>query len=262
VLVRLGHQVQEVSRALTQAAVRPLVTTRRPSRRLRDLAAVGLLCGLGAILLTGYATYRIWAQGARDEAAPAGAIVVLGAAQYNGRPSPVFEARLQHAVDLYQQGLAPYLIVTGGKQRGDRWTEAETARRYAIAHGVPASAILLEDRGRTTLESLTSVAAILREHGIPNAVFVSDPSHMLRVLRIADDMGIDALGSATRTSPVRELTTRAEATLHELGALAFYFVTGQASAPDPALAAGGNAPAATPSVAPGATDRPSGGSAP
>ena len=261
-LVRIRAQVQEVSRALTQEAVPAFVTsvTPRPSHHLRDLAAVGLLCGLGVVLLTAYATYRIWAQASMDQAGPSGAIVVLGAAQYNGRPSPVFEARLEHAVTLYHEGFAPWFVVTGGKQLGDRWTEAETARRYALAHGVPASAILMEDTGRTTLESLTSVARILRARGIDDALFVSDPTHMLRVLRIAEDRGLRSTGSPTRTSPMRELSTRVVATVHELGALALYFVTGQSGSVDPALGAvGATTPEATaaPSTAPVASPAPS-----
>ncbi len=149
-----------------------------------DLIRLGLAATVGAILLAGYATYRIWEQGARDEQRPAGAIVALGAAQYNGAPSPVFAARLDHAVSLYLAGLAPYLVVTGGKADGDRWTEAAVARVYALERGVPDGAILVEDRGRTTLESLEAVAEVLRAQGIRDAIFVSDRTHMLRVIRI------------------------------------------------------------------------------
>jgi uncharacterized SAM-binding protein YcdF (DUF218 family) len=228
-LVRLGPEVQEVSRALSPA-------TPRARRRVRDLLLVGLAAGIGAVMVTGYATYRIWTEGGRDEARPASAIVVLGAAQYNGRPSPVFAARLDHAIDLFERGYAPLLVVTGGKQTGDRWTEAEAARRYAIAKGVPASAIAQETKGRTTLESLDGVAALLARRGVSDAIFVSDPTHILRVLRIARDVGLTGYGSPTRTSPVdRDATSRAEATLHELGALAIYFVA--RSAPPGELAA-------------------------
>jgi uncharacterized SAM-binding protein YcdF (DUF218 family) len=192
----------------------------------RDALIGGLVLGLGAVALIGFATFRIWETGARDERRAAGAIVVLGAAQYDGRPSPVFEARLEHAVSLYHDGLAPLLIVTGGKRPGDRITEAETARRYAVGHGVPDAAIVLEDRGRSTRESLDSVVDILAARGIGDAIFVSDPTHMFRVLRIARDGGITALGSPTRTSPVdRELGRRVDATVHEIGALALYFLT-------------------------------------
>ena len=199
---------------------------------IRDLVRIGVIVVTGTVLLGGYATYRIWEQGARDEQRPAGAIVVLGAAQYDGRPSAVFAARLDHAVALFDSGVAPYLVVTGGKQPGDRTTEAETARAYALANGVPASAILMEDAGRTTLESLRAVARILADKGIADAVFVSDPTHMLRVLRIAQDEGIRAFGSPTRTSPIEADRSRyLDATVHELGALAQYFLTGAGEVP-------------------------------
>jgi uncharacterized SAM-binding protein YcdF (DUF218 family) len=134
-------------------------------------------------------------------------------------------------VQLYLSGLAPYLVVTGGGAPGDRTTEAAVARAYAVERGVPASAILMEDRGRTTLESLVSVEAILRERDIGNALFVSDRTHMLRVLRMADDLGITAWGSPTRTSPSdSDLGRRIDATAHELGAMALYLLAGQAPA--------------------------------
>jgi uncharacterized SAM-binding protein YcdF (DUF218 family) len=183
---------------------------------------------VGGFIAFGWATYRIWDTGNRDDRQKADAIVVLGAAQYNGRPSPVFRARLDHAVDLYDAGVSRYLVVTGGKAVGDRTTEAAAARAFAIARGVPASAILVEDRGRTTLESLNAVATILHEHQLASAVFVSDRTHMLRVLRIARDQGIASYGSPTATSPTdATFVSRADATLHELGALALYFVSGQ-----------------------------------
>lgn len=218
-----------MSRALSPAtaALVPAraATTRGHRVRLLIVGGLAILVGLG--LATAYTVERIWAVGDRDDVRKAGAIVVLGAAQYDGRPSPVFEARLAHAVELYRAGWAPWLIVTGGKRPGDRTTEAETAQRYAVDHGVPAEAILMEDSGRNTLESLRSVVGILDSKGLHDAVFVSDPSHMLRVLRIARDRGVDGVGSPTRTSPTdRDLTTRLDATVHELGALALYFVTG------------------------------------
>ncbi len=182
---------------------------------------------LGGVLAIGYTTYRIWDLGGRDDARPADAIVVLGAAQYDGRPSPVFEARLRHAVDLYHAGIAPVFVVTGGKLPGDRTTEAAAARTYALANGVPDRAILVEDAGRTTLESLRSVAGLLREHDLTTAVFVSDRTHMLRVLRIATDIGVDAYGSPTTTSPIEGTwARRLDATVHEVAALGVYFIAG------------------------------------
>jgi uncharacterized SAM-binding protein YcdF (DUF218 family) len=193
----------------------------------RDLAKIALAALAGAFVVAGYATWRIWDQGGRDESRVADAIVVLGAAQYNGVPSPIFEARLAHAVDLYHGGIAPVLVVTGGKLPADRTTEAAAARAYALANGVPDGAILVEDQGRTTLESLRSVAEMLEERGLTSAVFVSDRTHMLRVLKIARAEGIEAFGSPTTTSPSESSPIdRLRATIHELGALGVYFVSG------------------------------------
>ena len=193
----------------------------------RDVTRLAVASVAGLLFVLGYVSYRIWDQGNRDESRPADAIVVLGAAQYNGRPSPVFEARLDHAIALYRAGIAPVLVVTGGKLPGDRTTEAAAARTYALANGVPDGAILVEDRGRTTLESLRTVGSMLRDRGEGSAGFVSDRTHMLRVLRIARDQGIAAYGSPTTTSPSDATAPRRlEATIHELGALGLYFLAG------------------------------------
>jgi uncharacterized SAM-binding protein YcdF (DUF218 family) len=189
------------------------------------VALIGIVV---VIAVAGYAAYRIWDQAGRDERRAADAIVVLGAAQYDGRPSPLFAARLDHAIELYHEGLAPRLIVTGGKREGDRTTEAASARDYAVRHDVPEDAILVEATSRTTLQSIRGVEALMRDSGLRTAVFVSDPTHMLRVLRMAADVGIDAYGSPTRTSPLeRDPVGRLDATVHELGALGVYFLTGE-----------------------------------
>jgi len=195
---------------------------------LRALARLIVLVAVIGLGLAGYAAFRIWDQGNRDEQRSADAIVVMGAAQYDGRPSPLFAARLDHAIELFHTGIAPRLIVTGGKQEGDRTTEAASALAYAVSHGVPGEAILAEDLSRTTLQSIRGVAGLMRDEGLKTAVFVSDPSHMLRVLRMAADEGIEAFGSPTRTSPLeRDPVRRADAIIHELGALAVYFVSGE-----------------------------------
>lgn len=215
-LVRLWRQVQEVPR--------PLSAGGRP----RVLVRVVLLVLIGSTAVAGYAAYRIWDQAGRDERRAADAIVVMGAAQYDGRPSPLFAARLDHAIALFHEGVAPRIIVTGGKREGDRTTEAASARAYAVRHDVPDDAILAEDTSRTTLQSIRRVAALMDHEGLRSAVFVSDPTHMLRVLRMAADSGIDAYGSPTRTSPLEgDVSARLDATVHELGALALYFVTGE-----------------------------------
>ncbi len=204
----------------------------------RTLAAVALAGVAGGLALAGYATLRVWQRGDVDEAprvTAADAIVVLGAAQYDGRPSPVFRARLDHAISLWRAGHAPLLVMTGGSLPGDRTTEAATGRDYAVAQGVPREAILMEDRGRSTQESLQSVAEILEGRGAGATLFVSDRLHMLRVLRMAKDLGIDAYGSPTATSPSdATLDRRLDATVHELGALAWYGLVGRPAPERPA----------------------------
>ena len=197
---------------------------------IRVVGRLLLVSLVGILLVAGWMTYRIWDIGNHDEQQPVDAIVVLGAAQYNGRPSAILKSRLEHAIDLYDAGLAHYLVVTGGKAEGDRTTEAASARAFAIQRGVPSAAILVEDRGRTTLESLRGVAGVLRDHDLATALFVSDRTHMLRVLKIARDEGIVAFGSPTATSPSDATApNRLEATLHEIGGLMLYFVIGQTS---------------------------------
>ncbi len=194
---------------------------------LRTVLQVALAAALASVGIVGYMAAQISAQGARDERRAADAIVVLGAAQFNGRPSDVFRARLQHAVQLHGLGLARYLVVTGGKLPADTTTEAAVARAWAIDHGVPEEAILAEDQGRTTLESLEAVGGIFRRHGLRTGLFVSDETHMLRVLRMASDQGIEAWGSPTRTSPTDlDDGRQRKAMLHELAGLAAYYVGG------------------------------------
>jgi uncharacterized SAM-binding protein YcdF (DUF218 family) len=195
----------------------------------RDLVRIGAWLIAGSVVVGLYTVYRISSQGDRDERRPADAIVVLGAAQFNGVPSDVFAARLDHAVELYQAGLATYLVVTGGKQPGDRTTEAATARAYAIARGVPDAKILMEDTGRNTLDSIEAVGAIFRAHHFGSGLFVSDRTHMLRVLRMASDQGILAWGSPTTTSPTdTDPARRQRAVAHELaGLIAYYFGGGR-----------------------------------
>jgi len=140
--------------------------------------------------------------GRRDEARPASAIVVLGAAQYEGRPSPVLRARLDHALGLWHRGLAPRLILTGGRGVGDTTSEAEAGKHYVMRHGVPEAAISLETNGRTTSESLHAVSVMMRVNGNRSVLLVSDPFHMLRLTILARRLGLRPLPSPTRTSPI------------------------------------------------------------
>lgn len=137
----------------------------------------------------------------RDSARPADAIVVLGAAQYDGRPSPVLKARIDHALNLFNRKLAPRLIVTGGRGEGDTTSEAAVARNYALRRGVPDSAILLESSGRTTEESIRAVASILEARDLNSAVLVSDPAHMFRLWVLAHRFGVTPYTSPAQTSP-------------------------------------------------------------
>jgi len=138
----------------------------------------------------------------RDAAAPADAIVVLGAAQYNGRPSPVFRARLDHAAALFRRGLAPRLLVTGGVGTGDTVSEAVVGRRYLVAGGTDTSAVVAIGTGRSTEPSLQAAAAWIRAHGGRRAILVSDDFHMLRLSITARRLGLVPLGSPARASPI------------------------------------------------------------
>ena len=149
----------------------------------------------------------IW--GARDGAQPADAIVVLGAAQYVGRPSPVLKARLDHALDLWKRGLAPRLILTGGTGAGDTTSEAAVSRKYVMRRGVPDSAILLENEGRTTSQSLQAVAEMMRSRQLGRAILVSDPFHMLRLRILSNRFGVVSFTSPTQTSPISANRTEA-----------------------------------------------------
>ena len=140
--------------------------------------------------------------GRREEAQAADAIVVLGAAQYVGRPSPVLRARVDHAVSLWKRGLAPTLILTGGTGVGDTTSEAAVARKYAMSKGVPDRAIVLEIKGRTTSESMRAVARIMEDREQESVILVSDPFHMLRLSILARRHGLDPYTSPTRTSPI------------------------------------------------------------
>lgn len=138
----------------------------------------------------------------RDTARPSSAIVVLGAAQYDGHPSPVLRARLDHAIDLWRRGLAPRIIFTGGRGEGDTTSEGAVGRRYALGRGVPDSAILVESTGRTTSESMSAVARMMRGAARPDVILVSDPFHMFRLTIVAHRLGLTAHTSPTRTSPI------------------------------------------------------------
>ncbi len=153
---------------------------------------------------------QVWSTGRSDHDRPVDAIVVMGAAQYDGRPSPQLKARLDHVVELWNDGLAPMVIVTGGNRPGDRFTEAEASRRYLIDAGVPESVIEGEETGTSSWESLDNVAAQADSWGVRTVLLVSDPFHSLRIRLMAEELGLSAHTSATDTSPVRGWTAARE----------------------------------------------------
>jgi len=165
-------------------------------RRILTVAVVAVF----ALWVVSATAVLIWAS--RDEARPAQAIVVLGAAQYAGKPSPVLRARLDHALDLWNRHLASLLILTGGTGSGDTTSEAAVGRTYARKRGVPDSAILVENEGRTTSESMRAVAGMLEVRGLQTALLVSDPFHMLRLRILARRFGFTPYTSPTQTSPI------------------------------------------------------------
>lgn len=146
----------------------------------------------------------------QDQRRPVDAIVVLGAAQYNGKPSPVLRARLDHALALYREGLSPTVVVTGGIGEGDRVSEATVGRAYIVAHDVADSAVVVRPDGRSTQASIRSVADWARDHGVRRVLLVSDPFHMLRLRLEARLAGLEAFTSPTTTSPI-SLNPRSEA---------------------------------------------------
>jgi len=165
--------------------------------------AAGLLA-VGVIVLAVYllAVARdIRRQSTVDEARPADVILVLGAAEYRGRPSPILEARLNHALFLYRQGLAQQVITTGGKGGDPRFTEGEVGRAYLSRHGVPSEAIIVESEGETTVHSTAAAAEIMRRMDLHSCIVVSDGYHIYRVKRMLQFQGIDVYGSPRPTEP-------------------------------------------------------------
>jgi uncharacterized SAM-binding protein YcdF (DUF218 family) len=162
--------------------------------------ALGIVVVLG--LYVGGTFFQVWRASREDQARPAGAILVMGAAQYNGDPSPVYEARLQHALELFDQELADTVVVTGGQQEGDQFNEAQAGEMWLIDAGVPEENILLETDGRNSWESLAASSRFLADDGIEDVIVVSDPYHSKRLEEIADEVGLDAFVSPTEDSPV------------------------------------------------------------
>jgi uncharacterized SAM-binding protein YcdF (DUF218 family) len=189
---------------------------------LRKIVVAVLLLGLTYL---GTLAFLVWEQSRDDEVRSSDAIVVLGAAQYDGAPSPVFRARLNHAAFLFDTDVSKLIIVTGGKQPGDRFTESEAGANYLLGEkGIASDQILTESEGTTTLESLRGVARIADQEGIDSVLLVSDPLHSRRIKTMALDLGFDS----AYTSPAsyvelnRSRATKVRELLHEVASLLAY----------------------------------------
>jgi uncharacterized SAM-binding protein YcdF (DUF218 family) len=197
----------------------------------RHPVASGLLAVALAVVATlALTAVAVWRAAHHDDASEidrADLIVVLGAAQYGGEPSPVFAGRLDHAALLFEQGRAPQVVVVGGNRPGDRSTEAEAGRAYLVAGGLPVDAVVAEPVGRTTQESLRNLASWMRERRLSSAFLVSDPWHNLRIERMAADLGFEGHASATWTSAARTEETRLGGYLRETMAYLYYRLTGR-----------------------------------
>jgi uncharacterized SAM-binding protein YcdF (DUF218 family) len=205
--------------------------------RVGSLVTRFLVALLVAAVLLGLATAgAIWWT-ARHDARPASdAIVVLGSAQYDGVPSSIFEARLEHALRLWSDGVAPVIVTVGGKADGDRFTEAEAGAQYLAQAGVPEDALLPVPEGVDTLESMRSVSAAFDERGWSTAVLVTDPWHAMRTERMAEDVGIEASASPTRQGPsVYSRTTQVRYIFRETAAYLLYRSTGESVAGAPGI---------------------------
>jgi uncharacterized SAM-binding protein YcdF (DUF218 family) len=197
--------------------------------------AVGAAVLAFFLLVVSTATAIWWT--ARQDSRPASdAIVVLGSAQYNGVPSSIFEARLEHALRLYEAGVAPVIVTVGGKAAGDQFTEAEAGAAYLADSGVPEDALLPVQEGVDTLESMRAVGAAFDERGWSSAVLVTDPWHAMRAERMAEDAGISADSSPTRQGPaVQTRTTQFRYILRETAAYLLYRATGESVAGAPGI---------------------------
>ena len=200
------------------------------SKTVRRLLALVVLLVLGVPALT---AASVWWTARGDERTRSDVIVVLGASQFDGRPSSVFEARLEHARELYEGGVAPRVVTVGGGQPGDRTTEAAAGKRYLEGEGVEDVVAVAE--GSDTLESLQAVSTLMQRRGWRTAVLVTDPWHAMRSLRMASDAGIEAVSSPTRSGPsVRTRGVQARYIARETAAYLYYRVFGGSTDGGPA----------------------------
>jgi uncharacterized SAM-binding protein YcdF (DUF218 family) len=192
-------------------------------RRIGRTLAFVLPVAFGWFLWSGFS---VWSFGSRELAKPSDCVVVLGAAAYGAHPSPVFEERIRHAIDLYQRGLVSKIVFTGGHGNGAAYAESEVGARYALRMGVPAHDILTESRSRTTQQNLVEAKALMDAAALRSAVIVSDPLHLKRAALMAKDLGITAVTSPTTTSRYRSAQTKFRFLLREVYFLHHYLITG------------------------------------
>ncbi len=191
---------------------------------------------LAALLLVASTALAIWWTARQDSRPSSDAIVVLGSAQYNGVPSSIFEARLEHALALWEDGVAPVVVTVGGRAAGDQFTEAEAGRAYLRDAGVPEESLLAVTEGVDTLESMRAVGTAYGERGWSSAVLVTDPWHAMRAERMAEDAGVSAESSPTRQGPaVQTRATQFRYILRETAAYLLYRVTGESVAGAPGI---------------------------
>ena len=171
---------------------------------IRRIVKLGFVAGALLVIYFAVTFVQVWQASRRDEARKAQAIVVFGAAQYGGRPSPVLRARLNHAADLYERGIAGTIVVTGGRLPNDTsgYTEARASAEYLVAKGIPDDDVLREVSGRNSWQSLASSSVFLKQRGITRVVLVSDGFHLLRIKSMADELGLTAYGSPAPGSPI------------------------------------------------------------
>ena len=179
------------------------------------LKTLGVLVLLPLVWLVALSA-AIWSYGGRDQAEKSDGAIVLGAAIYGDRPSPVFEERIRHGIALYQTGLVAKIIFTGGCGTGDERAESEVAAAYAERAGVPPTDVFTERRSRTTQQNLAEAKLLMAAHGLRSAILVSDPLHMRRATWMAGTLGIAAVSSPTPTSRFRSLKTKWRFLRHEL----------------------------------------------
>lgn len=177
-----------------------------PTRLLRWVVRAAIVVGLLIVVYLAVTLVQVWLTGRQYDPRPAGAIVVMGAAQYNGVPSPDLKARLDEALLLYRQHYAPLIVTTGSKQPGDNYTEAEAGARYLAAAGVPPDAVL-QAGGNDSWQNLLDAAAVLHQRGVRTTLIVTDPFHEARSLAIATDQGLTAYPTPTHTSPITGWST-------------------------------------------------------